>query len=271
MIDYKNSVTAFLPVRFLDVTGRPVAGIAFGSVTATVVHADLTTTDITPASGSDFVELTGVSFGPFTDAGCYMLKAPGASVAVNGALLYAVATSVPNVPTHIGAVDTVQYFESDTYAQVALVKAKTDNLPTDPADESLLEAAITAATSPLATAAAVALVKAKTDNLPSDPADESLLEAAITAATSPLATAAAVALVKAKTDNLPSDPADQSLIIAAIDALDFDVSVDLTPVMLSIAGVSTKIGTPTNGTIAQDIADIDCSSGGGVVSQGRRI
>jgi hypothetical protein len=41
-------------------------------------------------------------------------------------------------------------------ASILAVKAKTDALPTDPADESLLEAAITAATSPLATAAALA-------------------------------------------------------------------------------------------------------------------
>ena len=41
-------------------------------------------------------------------------------------------------------------------ASITAIKAKTDNLPSDPADESALEAAITAATSPLATAASVA-------------------------------------------------------------------------------------------------------------------
>ena len=39
---------------------------------------------------------------------------------------------------------------------LALVNAKTTNLPTDPADQSAVEAAITAATSPLATASALA-------------------------------------------------------------------------------------------------------------------
>jgi len=39
--------------------------------------------------------------------------------------------------------------------KTSAIKAKTDNLPTDPADQSLLEAAITAATSPLATPAQV--------------------------------------------------------------------------------------------------------------------
>lgn len=42
--------------------------------------------------------------------------------------------------------------------EVAAIKAKTDNLPTDPADQSAVEAAITAATSPLATAANLATV-----------------------------------------------------------------------------------------------------------------
>lgn len=42
--------------------------------------------------------------------------------------------------------------------EVAAIKAKTDNLPTDPADQSAVEAAITAATSGLATAANLATV-----------------------------------------------------------------------------------------------------------------
>jgi hypothetical protein len=75
---------------------------------------------------------------------------------------------------------TASYTAPDN-ASITAIKAKTDNLPTDPADQSLIEAAITAATSPLATAAALAVVddfldtevaaiKAKTDNLPASPA-----------------------------------------------------------------------------------------------------
>jgi len=132
------------------------------------------------------------------------------------------------------------------------IKTKTDNLPSDPADQSLIETAITNATSGLATAVDLATVdtvvdaiKLKTDNLPSDPADQSAVEAAITAATSGLATASSivtlttkvdtlddyvdteVAAIKAKTDNLPADPADASDIAASfvtvnskLDAID---------------------------------------------------
>ena len=76
------------------------------------------------------------------------------------------------------SVDTVDDF-LDT--EIAAIKAKTDNLPADPADQSAVEAAITAATTGLATAAAlstvagyvdteVAAIKAKTDLIPASPA-----------------------------------------------------------------------------------------------------
>lgn len=54
-------------------------------------------------------------------------------------------------------------------ATLAAVKAQTDNLPSDPADESLLEAAI----GTRAAQATADAIKAQTDNLPPDPASES--------------------------------------------------------------------------------------------------
>jgi hypothetical protein len=102
--------------------------------------------------------------------------------------------------------------------EVAAIKAKTDNLPSDPADQSAVEAAITAATSGLATASAlstlsgyvdteVAAIKAKTDNLPADPADASDIASAFSAVNSTLSTIASyvdteVAAIKVITDRL---------------------------------------------------------------------
>ena len=128
-------------------------------------------------------------------------------------------------------IDTIDDF-LDT--EIAAIKAKTDNLPVDPADQSAVEAAITAATSGLASQASVdtlasyvdtevAAIKAKTDNLPVDPADASDIAASFSSIASSIATLTAyvdteVAAIKAKTDNLPSDPADQSAVEAAITA-----------------------------------------------------
>jgi hypothetical protein len=50
-------------------------------------------------------------------------------------------------------------------SDITAIKAKTDNLPSDPADQSAVEAAITAATSPLATAANLATVQSDTNDI----------------------------------------------------------------------------------------------------------
>lgn len=75
-------------------------------------------------------------------------------------------------------------------------------------------------------------IKAKTDNLPSDPADESLIIAATDAIMTRLGAPAGASVsadvaavksdtgaIKAKTDNLPTDPADASDVSDALSAL----------------------------------------------------
>ena len=118
----------------------------------------------------------------------------------------------------------------DTIRDAALaVKAKTDNLSSDPADASDVAGAFSIVNAKLDTIddyidTEVAAIKAKTDNLPSDPADASDIAAAFATVNSKLDAIddyvdSEVAAIKAKTDNLPSDPADNSDILGAIAAL----------------------------------------------------
>jgi hypothetical protein len=81
----------------------------------------------------------------------------------------------------------------------------------------------------------VAAIKAKTDNLPVDPADASDIGSTMTIITnslSSLSTAVTtlatyvdteVAAIKAKTDNLPADPASQDAVLDAIAGIDITV------------------------------------------------
>jgi cell division protein ZapA (FtsZ GTPase activity inhibitor) len=110
------------------------------------------------------------------------------------------------------------------YTEVAAIKAKTDGLPSDPADQSVIQATLAtlATAANLATLTSyvdteVAAIKAKTDGLPSDPADESSIQAklATLATASALATVAGyvdteVAAIKAKTDLIPASPASET-------------------------------------------------------------
>lgn len=101
--------------------------------------------------------------------------------------------------------------EMDTNStQLAAIKAKTDNLPTDPADQSILEGKIDIIDT------VVDAVKAKTDNLPSDPASNTQVNTRLAASSYTAPDNASVTAIKAKTDNLPADPADESLLEAAI-------------------------------------------------------
>jgi len=141
------------------------------------------------------------------------------------------------------------------------IKAKTDGLPSDPADESSIQGTLTTIIGTLATLAAyvdteVAAIKAKTDNLPTDPADASDIAAAFSTVNATLATLTGyidteVAAIKAKTDNLPTDPADESQIQAAIAGIaaslvtlaayvDTEVAAILATVDTEIAAIKSK-------------------------------
>lgn len=100
---------------------------------------------------------------------------------------------------------------------VDAVKAKTDNLPADPASETNVDANETKID---AVKVDTAAIKAKTDNLPADPASETNVDANETKID---AVKVDTAAIKAKTDNLPADPAsvtNQTSIEAKVDTID---------------------------------------------------
>ena len=86
----------------------------------------------------------------------------------------------------------------------------------------------------------VAAIKAKTDNLPSDPADASVIAAAF-AVTDGLVTTVdtVVDAIKLKTDNLPADPADASDIAASFAALNNISTAQVNTEVLDVLSVDT--------------------------------
>lgn len=112
--------------------------------------------------------------------------------AIAGYIDTEIASMVTSLATISGLIDT----------EVAAIKAKTDNLPSDPADQSAIEAAITAATSTLATAAnlatvagyldtEIAAIKTQTDKLTFDGSNR--ISANVTAMAADVLTASALA------------------------------------------------------------------------------
>jgi hypothetical protein len=141
---------------------------------------------------------------------------------------------------------------------VTAIKAKTDNLPADPADESLLEAAIAAISPDVDLTPVLDAI----DAIPEP--DLSKLDVAVS---SRLATSgytapanADITSIKNKTDNLPADPADQSLVEAAIAAVAAALAAldtgDLEDLLTAVAAIKLKtdlIQVATLVTIASPI------------------
>ena len=128
------------------------------------------------------------------------------------------------------------------------IKAKTDNLPADPADDSDIDAQLATIAAYLDTE--IAAIKAKTDNLPADPADDSDIDAQLATIAAYLDTE--IAAIKAKTDNIPASPAavgsEMTLEDDAITSGKFDEST-AHPVTTAMQKAGSTIVT---GTVSHD-------------------
>jgi hypothetical protein len=128
-------------------------------------------------------------------------------------------------------------------ADIAAIEAQTDDIGAAGAGLTALASAADLTT----LAGEVALVKAKTDNLPSDPADASVIAGRFDTLDTNIATIdgnvdailvdtgttlndkidvidGIVDAIKLKTDNLPSDPADASVIAGRFDTVDTNIA-----------------------------------------------
>lgn len=91
----------------------------------------------------------------------------GSSSDTGGVDIVAELWGVPDLSAQISALTAALAVVDDFLdTEIAAIKAKTDNLPTDPADESLLEAYISTETSGLATSAALGMVSSVVNTLP---------------------------------------------------------------------------------------------------------
>lgn len=107
----------------------------------------------------------------------------------------------------------------------------------------------------------IAAIKAKTDNLPADPADASDIAASFTTINTKLDTIddfldTEIAAIKAKTDGLPADPADASDIAASFTTVNTKLDTIDDLLDTEVAAIYSRIGAPAGASIAADIAAV---------------
>jgi hypothetical protein len=176
--------------------------ITAGAFAANSITASALATDAVAEIQSGLaLAATALSTTQWTNALATNLGTTNATVATNLNATVSSRSTQTSVDTIDDLLDTEMPALTAAVAAEAVktsaIKAKTDNLPSDPADASDIAFSFSTVNTKLDTIddfldTEVAAIKAKTDNLPSDPADQSLVEAAITAATSLLATPAQV-------------------------------------------------------------------------------
>lgn len=114
MIEIKTGVDSWVPVRLVDVTGTPVTGVTFGSVTVSIRAADTGPVDTYTPTSQQWLE---VNSGAFAGTGVYAVKILGSSIGLpQGSTTYAVAAS--GAVTYVGSVKVVLQEESDTYLRM---------------------------------------------------------------------------------------------------------------------------------------------------------
>ena len=105
----------------------------------------------------------------------------------------------------------------------------------------------------------VAAIKAKTDNLPASPANETTLTTIVGYLDTEIAAILAavdteVAAIKAKTDNLPASPANETTLTTIVGYLDTEIAAILAAVDTEVAAIVTALtgsrGEPGQGAAA---------------------
>ena len=133
-------------------TSAPVNGVAF-AVVSLHIHP------VSQIQSGLATSATALSTTQWTNTLATDLGTTNTTVATNLNATVSSRSTQTSVDTIDDLLDTEMPALTASVAAEAVktsaIKAKTDNLPTDPADQSLVEAAITAATSPLATPAQV--------------------------------------------------------------------------------------------------------------------
>jgi len=176
-------------------------------------------TEIATSSGMYYLDLTSTEMNADTVAVIVKTSSSGAKTTVlvlypeeagdlrvNVTQVNGTNQTAGDIPALITTVD--DYLDTE----IAAIKAKTDNLPADPADASDIASSFSTVNSTLSTIAGyldteIAAILADTNELQADWANGGRLDLLIDA-------------IKAKTDNLPADPADASDIAALISGIE---------------------------------------------------
>jgi len=245
----KNTASQYIYFGLVNATtGAALTGASVTAYRALDGNAQASATGTTTELGNGQYRFNLSQADTNANNGSYLFTATNAVIVEKSVVFTAVdptdaaAFGISRLDAAVGtratqtSVDTLATYV-DT--EVAAIKAKTDNLPTDPADASDIAASFATVNATLATIAGyidteVAAIKAKTDNLPIDPADASDIAASFSTLTGLINT------LTSYVDTLPSDPADASDISASFVTVNNTLATIAGYVDTEVAAIKAK-------------------------------
>lgn len=219
MFRQKINTVCKLPVRLYDTTGAVVGGVLAANAAAWICKGDGTRAQIT-IDGVNSIWSGEIVDGTFSGKGFYVLTIAAGLINVLGPTSVSInGVNGGTTGTAVGEFEVVTNLESDVYTRLGA-----------PAGASIAAdiAAIKSDTGSNVTN--IGLVKAKTDNLPADPASNTQVNTRLAASTYVAPDNASITAIKAKTDNLPAVPASQADVTGARDSIKGASAKDLTQV-----------------------------------------
>ena len=229
------------PLYDVRLAGASSSGAPTASGTPTLLtHANyadgiheisIDTTGYSTGEYAVFCTLTISSVNPSGFVGSFVVRAASSALYT---LIGAIKTKTDNLPSDPADASVVAGLIAAAEAKIDIVDtvvdgiaAKTVNLPSDPADASVIAGLIAAVETKVDTVDTVVDgIAAKTVNLPSDPADASVIAGLIAATEAKVDVVDGIVdAIKLSTDNLPSDPADASVVAGLIAAVDAKVDI----------------------------------------------
>jgi hypothetical protein len=234
-----------------DAFGR-LGAPAGASVSADVAAVKSDTAAILVDTGTDGVVIPQAQADKVWSSAARTLTSFGTLVADMATAVWGAATRLLTAGTNIvlakgtGVTGFTDLDAAGVRSAVGLAGANLDTqldaIPTAAENKTALEAA----------GSHLALIKAKTDNLPSGPADQSAVEAAITAAVAPLATSAALATVDGNVDAILADTGTDGVVVAAGSKTGYSLAVDQTAVTV---GTVNALGATAKADVNAEVVD----------------
>jgi hypothetical protein len=245
---------------------RAFSALSINETNTTTINATVSTVSYDSLAAAVWDQLQSAhtaagSFGLFLDAAISSRASQASVTAIPTNPVLTTDSRLNNLDATISSRLATSGYSAPDNTDVLAIKAKTDNLPIDPASNTQVNTRLAASAYTAPDNADIVAIKAKTDNLPVDPASNTQVNTRLATSSYVAPDNADIVLIKAKTDQLLFD-ADTGVKAHTLNTAGTDPNIALikakTDNLPTDPASNTQVSTrlATSSYVAPDNADI---------------